>query len=297
MVKNFICGIAVGIANIIPGVSGGTIIVILGLFDKLMESISNIFKVKISLKERLKSLWFVVQILLGAAVGVVGFAKLLNILFVKFELQTIALFAGLIVLSIPMLRKQEMNGKKINYIYFVLGLLSIGIIAYLSPGEEGNIVEIQELLNKDLTTLYLGLLIVLGMIAGATMIFPGVSGSMVLLVLGWYHLFKGYVSNVTAFDIKILVPLVFIGIGVGIGIILSAKFTNYLLKKHKNNTLSFILGLILMSAIVIIPTDTSLYTLFNIITAITAFIIGGGLIYLLEKSKQNKSTDQKKETL
>lgn len=288
MIKNVVCGILVGIANIIPGVSGGTIIVILGLFDKLMESISNVFKLKISFKERLENLWFIMQVLIGAAIGLVAFAKVLNYLFVHFELQTIALFAGLILLSLPMLKKEEMDGKKINILFFILGMLTIGIINYLSPGEEGNIVTYEELILKSLTPAFIISLILMGAIGGSTMIFPGVSGSMVLLVLGWYHMFKGYVAAVTTFDIKILIPLIFIAIGVGLGIIFSAKLTSFLLKKYKTNTMSFILGLIIMSAIVIFPLKAELYTFGNIITSILTFILGGGLIVLLEKFKEKE---------
>ena len=288
MIKNVVCGILVGIANIIPGVSGGTIIVILGLFDKLMESISNVFKLKISFKERLENLWFIMQVLIGAAIGLIAFAKILNYLFVHFELQTIALFAGLILLSLPMLKKEEMDGKKINILFFILGVLTIGIINYLSPGEEGNIVTYEELISKSLTPAFIGSLILMGVIGGATMIFPGVSGSMVLLVLGWYHMFKGYVAAVTTFDIKILIPLIFIALGIGLGIIFSAKLTSFLLKKYKTNTMSFILGLIIMSAIVIFPLKKELYTFGNIITSVITFILGGGLIILLEKFKEKE---------
>ena len=288
MIKNVVCGILVGIANIIPGVSGGTIIVILGLFDKLMDAISNVFKLKISFKERLENLWFIMQVLIGAAIGLIAFAKVLNYLFVHFELQTIALFAGLILLSLPMLKKEEMDGKKINILFFILGVLTIGIINYLSPGEEGNIVTYEELISKSLTPVFIGSLILMGVIGGATMIFPGVSGSMVLLVLGWYHMFKGYVAAVTTFDIKILIPLIFIALGVGLGIIFSAKLTSFLLKKYKTNTMSFILGLIIMSAIVIFPLKAELYTFGNIITSILTFILGGGLIVLLEKFKEKE---------
>ena len=288
MIKNVVCGILVGIANIIPGVSGGTIIVILGLFDKLMDAISNVFKLKISFKERLENLWFIMQVLIGAAIGLIAFAKILNYLFVHFELQTIALFAGLILLSLPMLKKEEMDGKKINILFFILGILTIGIINYLSPGEEGNIVTYEELISKSLTPAFIGSLILMGVIGGATMIFPGVSGSMVLLVLGWYHMFKGYVAAVTTFDIKILIPLIFIALGVGLGIIFSAKLTSFLLKKYKTNTMSFILGLIIMSAIVIFPLKKELYTFGNIITSILTFILGGGLIVLLEKFKEKE---------
>jgi putative membrane protein len=253
-----------------------------------MESISNVFKLKISFKERLENLWFIMQVLIGAAIGLVAFAKVLNYLFVHFELQTIALFAGLILLSLPMLKKEEMDGKKINILFFILGVLTIGIINYLSPGEEGNIVTYEELILKSLTPAFIISLILMGVIGGATMIFPGVSGSMVLLVLGWYHMFKGYVAAVTTFDIKILIPLIFIAIGVGLGIIFSAKLTSFLLKKYKTNTMSFILGLIIMSAIVIFPLKAELYTFGNIITSILTFILGGGLIVLLEKFKEKE---------
>ncbi len=288
MIRNFICGICVGIANIIPGVSGGTIIVILGLFDRLMNSISTLFSIKATWKERIDSFIFIFQVLLGLGVGLVAFAKVLEYLFVHFELQTIALFAGFIILSIPMLKKQELQGSKINYLFFIIGLASIALLSYFSPGESGNIVPLDELLSKTLSPTYIGLLVLLGAISGATMIFPGVSGSMVLLVLGWYHLFKGYVANVTTFEIKILLPLVFIAIGVGLGIIFGAKLTTFLIKKNKRNTMSFILGLILMSAIVIFPLDKSLYTLFGIGSSIITFILGGSIIILLEKLKNNK---------
>jgi len=287
MIKNFLGGILIGIANIIPGVSGGTIIVILGLFDKVMEAISNIFKVKISFKERLNSLLFIMQIGLGVGVGLVGFAKVLEYLFVKFEMQTLYLFAGLILASTPMLKKQEMDNTKFNWIYFSLGILLIGIIAFLNPGESGNIVELETLLNTELTLVYLLSLVLIGAIAGATMIFPGISGSMVLLVIGKYHLFKGYVANVTTFKLPILISLVFIALGVGLGIILSAKLTNYLLKNHKRNTMSFIIGLIIMSSIIILPLKG--YTLVNTITSIITFIAGCILVTLFDKLKNKQN--------
>ena len=277
-----------GIANIIPGVSGGTILVILGLFNKVTDAISDIFDIKTSWKEKIDAFLFLMQVLVGTGVGLVLFAKVLNFLFVHFELQTIALFAGFIIFSIPMLKKQELNGEKINILFFVLGLLVIGLLSYFSPGEEGNIVELEELLAKNLNLSYFLLLIVLGIIGGATMIFPGVSGSMVLLVLGWYHLFKGYIANVTTFDLKILIPLCFIAIGVGLGIIISSKLSSYLLKNFKNKTMSFILGLVLMSAIVIFPLKFELYNLVNILTSIVTLLIGGSLILVLEKVKNNK---------
>lgn len=285
--KNFISGILVGIANIIPGVSGGTIIVILGLFDKVMESISNVFKLNISKKKRLESIKFLFTFIIGAGVGIVVFAKILEYLFEHFEMQTLYWFIGLILLSLPMLKKEELKKESVNILFFFLGLLLIGGIAYLNPGNSETTITLNELLDKKFTIVYILSLIALGAISGASMIFPGVSGSMVLLVLGWYHLFKSYVANVTSFEIKVLFPLCLIALGVGLGVILSAKVTNYLLKHYKRNTMSFIFGLIVMSAIVIIPTKG--YTLGNTLSSIVMFILGGGMIVLFEYLKKKKA--------
>lgn len=283
MIKNILSGIAMGVANIIPGVSGGTIIVILGLFDEMMSAISNVFKIKISWKERLQSLKFLVTVAIGVAIGLVGFAKILEILFVRAEIQTIMWFVGLILFSIPILKKEEMNNEKINWVFLVIGALIIGLLAYFVPSNNEVIVPLNDILAKNLTFTYMASLVVLGAISGATMIFPGVSGSMVLLVLGWYHLFKGYVANVTSFEPKILIGLVFIGLGVGIGVIGSAKLTNWLLKKYHNQTMSLIFGLIIMSAIVIIPTNG--YNVLTVITSILSFLFGGSIVMLMDKLK------------
>lgn len=281
MMKNIIGGICVGVANIIPGVSGGTIMVLLGLFNKLMESISNIFNFKIKIKDKKKDFLFLVQFMLGAGIGLVGFAKILEFLFVSFEIQTMYWFIGLILCSLPMLKRKELNDQKINWIFVVIGMFIIWLIAYLAPGEEGNIVPLNELLDKDINFVYCLTLVGIGAIGGASMMFPGVSGSMVLLVLGYYHLFKGYVANVTTFNLSILIPLAFMAMGIGLGIIISAVITNYLLKNFKRNTMSFIFGLIIMSAVAIIPTSD--YTIVNSITSVITFLLGALVIYIFDK--------------
>ena len=284
MVKNIFGGIMIGIANIIPGVSGGTIIVLLGLFDKTMEAISNVFKIKISFKERMKNVIFLLQIMIGVAIGLVGFAKVLDFLFSNFEHQTLFLFAGLIIFSLPMLKKQEMDNKKISIPFFVIGILIIGLLAYFSPEKKEVVVPLAELLSKNLNFAYIVILIIMGAISGAAMLFPGISGSMVLLVLGYYYLYKSYVSNVTTFEPMVLIPLIFIAIGVVIGIIVSAKLTTYLLDKHQNKTMSLILGLVLMSGIVIIPRTG--YNLTIVVSSIICFIIGSIFIILFNKLKK-----------
>ena len=287
MLKNMISGCLVGIANIIPGVSGGTIIVLTGLFDKTMESISNLVNFKVSLKEKWQSILFLLQLALGVGIGLVFFAKALEYLFVHFEIQTLLWFTGLIVFSIPVVKQQEIKNEKINFIYLILGMLLILLINYFGGGSEENIVPLSELLSKNINLIYILILLMLGFIGGSTMIFPGVSGSMILLILGHYHLFKGYIANVTEFTLgmnyftKILIPLGIIGIGILFGIGISSLILNKLMKINKRNLMSFIIGLIIMSSIIIIP--TSGYTLLNFITGVICYLFGGLIVILINK--------------
>ncbi len=276
MIKNILGGIAIGIANIIPGVSGGTFMVILGLFDKIIHAVSNVFKLKNP--NRMKDIFFLGQILVGAAIGLIAFANVLDWLFAHYATQTLFWFAGLIALSIPTLLKTELKGNKISIIPLVIGaLLVIGIVV-LSPTK-------QEILVSEFPSITLALLAKLfftGAIAGGTMLMPGVSGSMVLLILGEYYLIKSYVADVLSFDLQILIPLVIISIGIAFGILISAKVTSYYLKHHRGGTVSFILGLVGASAIVLIP-YTATYTTSMIISSIIAFVVGAIFIVLVEK--------------
>lgn len=284
MIRNILGGILIGGANIIPGVSGGTIIVLLGIFDKTMSSISNLFKIKISWKERMEAFKFLLTLAVGVGIGLIVFAKVLTFLFENFENQTLMCFCGLILFSLPMLKKQEMKNDKISIIPVILGIVLIGVLVYFSPAKTEVTVSLSEILSNSLNIGYILTLFFLGFISGGAMIFPGISGSMILLILGWYHLFKGYVANVTSFEPNIIIGLIIIALGVGLGIILSAKLTNFLLKKYRRGTMSFILGLILMSAITIIPLKG--YDLITIITSIISFAVGGCLVLFLEKRKE-----------
>ncbi len=277
MIKNLIGGIAVGIANVIPGVSGGTMMVILGIFNRTMEAISGIFK-KDNMKRK-EDFIFLLQVLLGAAVGIVVFAKILEFLFNNYPTQTIYWFIGLIAFSIPLFLKSEMSDQKAKWIPLIIGMAVIFGLEFLNPGEGSTNV------NPAFPVVTLELcirMIIVGIIGGATMLMPGVSGSMVLLIIGEYYLFKSYLANVTSFEMNILIPLTFVAIGIGIGILLSAKVCEFFLKRYKASFLSFILGLIIASSIVLIPFDSQ-YDIFIIISSMVALIFGGAIVLGLGK--------------
>ena len=276
MLKNIIGGIAVGVANVIPGVSGGTMMVILGIFNRLTEAIGNIFKIEN--KNRMSDILFLVQILVGAGVGLVGFAKVLEFLFNYFPTQTMYWFIGLIAFSIPLFLKGEMQGEKTKVLPLILGLALIFGLQILNPGKDGTVNPVFPELTLFLCVKMIGI----GAIAGATMLMPGVSGSMVLLILGEYYLFKSYLANVTSFSLDVLIPLGFMGIGILLGIILSAKFCDYMIKHHKAPFLSFILGLIIASSLVLIPLNVS-YNFMLILTSALSLVFGGIIVLGLGK--------------
>lgn len=277
MIKNIIGGIAIGIANVIPGVSGGTMMVILGIFNRMMEAISGIFK-RVN-PNRKDDIIFIFQVLVGAAIGIVGFAKILEILFEYYPTQTIYWFIGLIAFSIPLFVKGEMKGEKLAIVSFVCGLAIIFGLEFLNPGEGNTVV------NPDFPPLSSGLfikMVIIGAISGATMIMPGVSGSMVLLILGEYYLFKSYLAHVTSFSLDVIMPLGFMAIGIAFGIVVSAKLCQYFTRTHKAGFLSLILGLIIASSLVLIPFDVS-YDFNLILTSLLAALFGGIIVFGLSK--------------
>lgn len=277
MLKNIIGGIAIGIANVIPGVSGGTMMVILGIFNRMMEAISGIFK-RVN-PNRKDDIIFIFQVLVGAAIGIVGFAKILEILFEYYPTQTIYWFIGLIAFSIPLFVKGEMEGEKLAIVPFVCGLAIIFGLEFLNPGEGNTVV------NPDFPPLSSGLfikMVIIGAISGATMIMPGVSGSMVLLILGEYYLFKSYLAHVTSFSLDVIMPLGFMAIGIAFGIVVSAKLCQYFTRTHKAGFLSLILGLIIASSLVLIPFDVS-YDFNLILTSLLAALFGGIIVFGLSK--------------
>lgn len=276
MIKNIIGGIAVGIANVIPGVSGGTMMVILGIFDHMMSSISGVFKVHNP--DRKADILFLLQVLIGAAIGLVGFAKVISFLFDYFQVQTMFWFVGLVGFSIPVFWKSESKNEKVQWLPLAIGMAIIFLIKFLAPDASAEI-------NPEfpaLSVFYCLKLIVIGMISGAAMLLPGISGSMVLLIIGEYYLFKSLLANVLSFQLIVLVPLAFIGLGVLLGIILSAKATKFLLEKYHSTTVSLLLGLIIASTLILIPFEAA-YDLPLIFSSCFACLFGGCIVWLIER--------------
>jgi putative membrane protein len=305
--KNFFAGLGVGVGNSIPGVSGGTILVILGLFEPLMRSMINIFK--IDNKNRMKDIIFVIEIIGGAVLGILLFSILLKPLLWYSFIPVMYFFIGLITLSSYFVYRKEIKDKQyINLFYIIIGILVVALPALLVNQK----LETSPSIPTNINLLLILNLLLVGIIGGIAMILPGISGSMILLLLGYYYLiYQGYVPAVFDFNLKlyVLIPLGVFAIGVLAGILLGGKLCVFVMSKYRMQSYNTIVGMLLGSAIALVPfkasqltntrldelgntvTITYTYDVKTIIFSIIAFILGVALIYFLE-TKSSKIEDR-----
>lgn len=234
-------GFFIGVANIIPGVSGGTLAITLGIYEKLIGAISHFFK---NLKENIK---FIIPIGIGAVLSILLFSRVISFCLKEYTLATILFFIGLILGGIPLLNK-KIKGHYKNVSNIIIFLLSFGFVVALSilNGENSVSFENMNIIN------YIMLFLV-GVVAAATMIIPGVSGSFVLMLLGYYQPIIDTISSLTKFQniwssMLILIPF---GIGVLVGIVAISKLLEFLFKKYEVKTYFGVMGFITASIITI----------------------------------------------
>lgn len=286
---DIIKGMVIGIANIIPGVSGGTMALSMGIYDKLIGAVSNLFH------DWKKSIATLFPILLGCGIGIIGFSYLIEYLLSQHTFVTSMAFIGLILGGLPMLirklkEKQAQKGRSIG----ISGVLCFLILFALAIGmcmlDSGN--EVMKTLTATPETLIT--LFFIGIIASATMVVPGVSGSMVLMILGYYYgildSITGFLNALKALDVPVLLDKALIllpfGLGVLLGIFLIAKLITFLFEKYGIQTYCAILGLILSSPIAIFY-NTGLFgqlgqlNLMLILSGIIIAIVCGVAAYFL----------------
>lgn len=272
MLKKILQGMAVGVANIIPGVSGGTMMVAMGLYDKLIHAITHL---KSEWKESLKLL---VPIFVGAGVAIVALSRLFEFLLAEYPVPTNFAFCGLIAGSLPYIfdkvKSEKVTvGKLIPCIVFFAIVILMAVL-----GESGG----------NAADVSLGLwnvikLVGVGVVAAATMVVPGVSGSMMLMLLGYYDTILATINDtidaLTAFNIKELLRCVGVllpfGIGIIVGIFAIAKLIEFLFRIAQMHVYYAIIGLIVASPIaILLKTDFSGCNFVLIVISIVTFVAG-----------------------
>ena len=252
MILLFLKSIIIGIANIIPGVSGGTLAVMLNVYDPITEKIGNFFLV--DRKTKISYFFYLLIVLVGAAAGIFLFANIIKYSITNYPKITVTVFTLLILPSIPYIVKGLDYKKKKNILAFCCGstIMIIFILLGLKYGDKTvGAVTIQ--LSEGFASTYLIKLFLCGVVAAGAMIIPGISGSLLLMMLGEYYnvvyLISSLASSLKEKSFTIFIPLVVLALGVGVGLVAFSKVINYLLKNHREFTLFFIEGIITFSII------------------------------------------------
>lgn len=272
MIKNVLKGIVIGISNILPGVSGGTMAVSMGIYDKLIHCINHLFK------DFKKNLLFLFPIAVGMVIAIIASAFGIDYLFETFPFQTNLLFIGLILGGLPAIY-DKVKGTTVRpgHILCVVLLFLLVIGMALLNDKQGGVAVIGTGM-MDLVKLFL-----VGVIAAATMVIPGVSGSMMLLLLGYYNpildAIKEFVAALLKWDMEAMAKVLFLlipfGIGVIVGIVLIARLMEFVFQKYPNYAYWSIIGLLLASPIAILMVGHFLkITLVSVVTGIITLGLG-----------------------
>lgn len=251
----FIKGMAIGIANAIPGVSGGTIAFVLGIYEKLTYSISSFptALIKLRWKDLAESLKILIPVFLGVIISIFLFLNIINRLFLSFPIPTKIFFVGLVLGSFPFVTKTVEKYNLKVFIAFFLGAFIMSVFVYFNINTPAG----ETTYSGDFSFLYGIKLFFCGIAAAIAMVIPGISGSLLLLILGEYENISYFVSNLFS-NFDNIYPLIFLGIGVVIGIFAISKLITILIQKYRAILFGFVLGILIVSFLSLWPNITSL---------------------------------------
>lgn len=271
-------GAVIGVSNIIPGVSGGTMAVSMGIYDRVIYAVNNL------LKQFKKSFRELLPILIGVLIGLFAFAALIgSLLGTKSDeipltrLPTNFAFIGLILGGLPAIYKRvNMKSAGIpGVILFLLFLALVVVLPLLNPPEA-------KALDHSFGTILL--MIPLGAISSSTMVIPGVSGSMIMMLLGYYNSIINAMNDLRGGDWSSLAVLLPYAIGLVVGIVFIAKLMNFLLKKHGALTFCAIFGLVIGSPVALLMQNRECFPLAtagNWIASAVCLVIGFAVAWFM----------------
>lgn len=250
-IVNILKGALMGAANVIPGVSGGTMALLTGIFEKLINTIKafDLKAVNLALRLRFRELFehidlpFLSAVGIGILASILSFARLLEYLFEHHALHVWAFFFGLILASVYFVSKKISRARFSVIALYVLGAAIAASIAFMEPAEENTSIPY---------------LLICGAVAMCSMILPGLSGSYVLLLMGNYELVM--IKAVNTFDLGILIP---VGIGAVAGLAAFARLLSWIFRKFHDQTIALLSGFIFGSLAILWPWKEAIITTFE----------------------------------
>lgn len=285
LINQLLRGVIIGVANIIPGVSGGTMMVSMGIYDTLIHCITHLFK------EFKKSVKTLLPYAIGMGVGILALASVISWGLEKYPLPTNALFIGLILGGLgPLLKKIER--KKISIPAVIAFLAMFALIIWMGIQRKDSIQNAETL---EMNGLQMLLMVGIGMIASATMIIPGVSGSLVLMLLGYYRpvvnalteVKNGLVGmNFSALGQPLMMLIPFLA-GVVLGIFGVARLIEWLMARWPTATYCGVLGLVVASPVsLLIQTDMTGVGIGMVLVSLLCLAVGFLAAYLLARGSR-----------
>lgn len=278
----FVKGIIMGLANVIPGVSGGTLALILGIYERMINSITTLFK---KFKENIT---FLIPVGIGMVAAIIGGSKIIPPCLAKFPLATVLFFAGLIIGGIPMLYKKISKHMKNGSNYIVFAIVFAALLCYTFLIDNAGPADLYNLNFLDYFKLF-----IVGIVAAGTMIIPGISGSMTLMVIGYYDGIFTTIGNITDFsqfghNMEVLIPF---AIGVVVGIFLIAKLIEILLAKFEIKTYFGIFGFIFASLIIMFVKNITGFNIVEFIIGLVLLVVGYLISYYIGNYKKSENTE------
>ena len=286
-------GIAVGAANIMPGVSGATLALVFGIYEKLVTSINGLFS---SPKQSIK---FLLPLGVGMAVGIIMFGSVIDNLLNSFPLETRLFIAGLMMGSLPQVHGIALHGGTARIYYYLISAASallISVLVIFAPTPDIN-------LEATLSFGFLTYVFIGGVFAAAALMIPGISGAMVFILLGLYPIVISVIAQIREYlfspaNLELLPPILMvvipIGFGIIIGILLCSRLISILLKRYHVLTYFVIIGLIVGSVVALFPLGSNAFSetfhqirSLSIVFAAVSFVLGCTIsIYAAAYSKK-----------
>ncbi|ENH96377.1 hypothetical protein J416_11055 [Gracilibacillus halophilus YIM-C55.5] len=261
--RNIYRGLFMGASDAVPGVSGGTIAVVLGIYDRLIEAVNGFFS-----KDVKKHLSFLIPLGIGVLISLFALANVMEWLFKNHPQPTQFAFLGLIIGVLPFLYRQSNmkgNASGKHVLMFLIGVCLVGSLAFLQEGDATIVTDYQ-------ASTYLWLF-ASGFIASAAMILPGISGSFLLYVIGSYWTIMNAITTLN------LLVLGLIGMGVVLGILSMSKIIHYFISRFPIGTYVLVIGMVVGSVFVIFPGWPTAFV--PMIICIGTFALGLFIAYLL----------------
>ncbi|MEY8350211.1 DUF368 domain-containing protein [Bacillus cereus] len=266
--RNIYRGFCMGVSDLIPGVSGGTIAVVLGIYEGLLAAISGFFS-----REWKKHLGFLIPLAMGVAAAFLTLSHVIKYLLEYHNEPTQFFFLGLILSILPMLMK-EANAKETfkggHIVILIVAAALVAVTALFKPDKAADPITTLTILNA------IGLFLA-GWMASMAMLLPGISGSFILLIIGVY---PTAINALTTLNLPLIAV---IGTGVMVGFVVSSKGISYLLTHFKSATFAAIIGLVIGSIAVVfpgIPTGGM-----SIVSSIITFVLGFAIVSYFSKTK------------